>query len=121
MPIAAPKPCAQPGCGVLVRDGSSRCEAHKVLPGRFADRRRGSRHERGYGNAWDRLRERILTRDGGLCQPCQRADRVTAATEVDHVVNKADGGTDDDTNLQAICRDCHRAKTAEEARRGRGA
>ncbi|HMM83915.1 hypothetical protein [Azohydromonas sp.] len=60
MPIAAPKPCIQ--CGALVRDGTSRCQAHKTRPGTFADKRRGSRHERGYGTAWDRTRERILCR-----------------------------------------------------------
>lgn len=65
MPIAAPKPCIQ--CGALVRDGTSRCRAHKTRPGTFADKRRGSRHERGYGTAWDRTREHILARDGGLC------------------------------------------------------
>jgi 5-methylcytosine-specific restriction protein A len=118
MPSTAPKPCTQPGCGVLVRDGSARCEAHKVLAGRFADKRRGSRHQRGYGTAWDRTRARILRRDAGLCQPCSRAGRVTAATEVDHIVNKARGGDDGDDNLQSICVDCHRRKTAAEAKGG---
>lgn len=28
MATAAPKPCSQPGCGVLVRDGTSRCSKH---------------------------------------------------------------------------------------------
>lgn len=121
MPIAAPKPCAQPGCHVLVRDGSSRCAAHKVLPGRFADKRRGSRHQRGYGAAWDRIRPLILARDGGLCQPCLRVGRVTPATQVDHIVNKAEGGTDEAANLQSICQTCHEAKTAGEAARGGGA
>jgi 5-methylcytosine-specific restriction protein A len=37
---------------------------------------------------------------------------------VDHVLNKAEGGTDEDGNLQAINRECHRIKTAEEAARG---
>jgi hypothetical protein len=35
-------------------------------------------------------------------------------------VPKANGGTDDDGNLQAINRDCHRAKTALEAMQARG-
>ena len=33
------------------------------------------------------------------------------ATEVDHVLPKAKGGTDDLKNLQSICSACHRAKT----------
>jgi 5-methylcytosine-specific restriction endonuclease McrA len=45
---------------------------------------------------------------------------VTAATEVDHIRPKEEGGTDDDENLQAICGPCHTAKTGREAARGRG-
>ena len=77
---------------------------------------RGSRHQRGYGTAWERTRARILRRDGGLCQPCQSDGHVTGATEVDHIVPKAQGGGDNDENLQAICIECHSAKTARESR-----
>ncbi|WP_245392277.1 HNH endonuclease [Salinicola halophyticus] len=42
------------------------------------------------------------------------------ATEVDHIVNVEAGGTDDDSNLEAICSPCHKAKTAREAHAGRG-
>lgn len=37
---------------------------------------------------------------------------VAVATEVDHIIAKANGGGDDDSNLQSICRPCHRRKTA---------
>lgn len=70
-----------------------------------------SRHERGYGAAWDKLRLRILARDLHLCQPCKRKGRATPATQVDHIVPKAKGGTDDEANCQSICADCHREKT----------
>ncbi|WP_369913891.1 HNH endonuclease [Xanthomonas sp. NCPPB 3005] len=74
-------------------------------------------HGRG-GRPWRRKREAVLKRDQYLCQPCQRAGRITEATEVDHMLNLAEGGTDDDTNLQSICTDCHQAKTQAEAQRG---
>lgn len=118
MPQAAPRPCAAVGCGVLVRDGSSRCPAHKVVAGTFADKRRGSRHERGYGTAWDKQRKRILKRDGGICQACLPG-AVHAGTEVDHIVPKEEGGTDDDANLRTICSAAHKLKTAAEAARAR--
>lgn len=127
MPVSAPRPCRHPGCGVLVRDGSGRCEKHKVREGTFADGRRGSRHERGYGSAWDKRRERILRRDCGLCQECLRNGVVTSVGDkpysafCDHIVPKAEGGTDDDANLQTLCRSCHTAKTDREKLRGRGA
>lgn len=79
---------------------------------------RGSRHQRGYGAEWDRTRKRILDRDEGLCQPCLRAGRASAGTQVDHIVPKSQGGSDDDGNLQTICPECHRAKTARESRGG---
>lgn len=129
MPTAAPRPCTHPGCGRLVHDGTSRCSAHPTER-TFADRTRGTRHDRGYGSEWDKRRKRVMYRDAGLCQPCLREsdDLVTAAYAVDHIVSKAEarhrGWTDeqieDDSNLQAICRRCHDAKTADEARRGRG-
>lgn len=70
-----------------------------------------SRHERGYGTAWTKLRLRILERDKHLCQPCKRKGRITAATQVDHRTPKAKGGTDDEANLDSICEPCHDAKT----------
>jgi 5-methylcytosine-specific restriction endonuclease McrA len=86
----------------------------------FSDPRRGSRHERGYGTEWEHLRAQVLKRDGYQCQACRRAGRLTAATHVDHVVEKADGGTDDPANLQSLCRPCHDAKSAAERSRRRG-
>ena len=75
---------------------------------------RTSRHERGYGGAWDRIRKQVLQRDNDFCQPCLRQGRVTAATEVDHINPRAKQGSDDPGNLQAICGPCHQAKTAAE-------
>ena len=122
MPMKPARPCT--ACGVLVHDGTGRCEKHKVREGTFADERRGSRHERGYGSAWDKIRVRILKRDHGLCQcsECKRLDRIRVAHHVDHIISKAEWrrrhgnlvGVDDDDNLQAINRDCHAEKTARE-------
>jgi len=44
--------------------------------------------------------------------------RLKPAKEVDHIKPKFEGGTDDPKNLQAICRDCHKAKTKAEGERG---
>ena len=75
---------------------------------------KGSRHERGYGAAWDRIRLQALKRDGYLCQPCLRAGRITEAKAVDHIKPKAQGGSDDLANLQGICDQCHADKTARD-------
>lgn len=83
-----------------------------------------SRHSRGYGAEWDRLRKLVLERDCYLCQctHCKAEGRTTLATEVDHVVSKAEarrrGWTqkqiDHPSNLQAISKECHKRKTIEE-------
>jgi 5-methylcytosine-specific restriction protein A len=81
---------------------------------------RGNRHQRGYGAEWERLRETILDRDTGLCQPCYKRGQITIGTQVDHEIPKAHGGTDHPSNLQTICDACHKAKTARESNRGGG-
>ena len=126
MPSAAPKPCRHAGCGKLVRDGSGYCEQHQAdrKIGKFADKHRGSRHERGYGSAWDKTRKIILSRDKGLCQPCMRDGKFRPARIVDHIKPKFEGGTDDHDNLESVCQACSDRKTQEEAqraRKGRGA
>lgn len=82
--------------------------------------------QRTRGDAWMRTRERILMRDAGLCRcdECRESGAVRLADEVDHRTPLWAGGTNDESNLQAINRDCHQRKTAREAReraqRGQG-
>ena len=118
MPQAAPSPCTSPGCGALVRDGSGRCAQHP-RDGSFADGKRGTRHERGYDYEWVKATQRVRRRDKGLCQSCKRAGRVRLGVAVDHIVGKAAGGTNDDENLETICKACHDLKTGSEATRAR--
>jgi 5-methylcytosine-specific restriction protein A len=54
-----------------------------------------------------RLKEKIHLRDNWTCQHCRR---VTAQLELDHIVNVAQGGTDDESNLQSLCPPCHKDK-----------
>ena len=69
------------------------------------------------GRPWRRLREQILLRDLYTCQHCRKVfdpkDLVC-----DHVVNSAQGGTDDPTNLQTLCNPCHDKKTHAESMAG---
>ena len=74
-----------------------------------------SRHARGYGAEWVKLRKIIIARDNGLCQPCYRQGRPTPFDAVDHIKPKAQGGTDDRDNLECVCGPCHAAKTQAEA------
>ena len=72
-----------------------------------------SRHHRRNdvrGRAWERLRRQVFARDGYRCRACGRAGRL----ECDHVVALERGGSSDMSNLQALCRSCHIAKTRGE-------
>ncbi len=57
------------------------------------------------------IRERVLLRDSYTCRRC---GRVSRALEIDHIVPLHLGGAENDENRQALCRDCHAAKSAEE-------
>lgn len=58
------------------------------------------------------IRARVMARDCGLCKTCERIGVTTTASQVDHIVALANGGNNDDDNLEAICDDCHNIKTA---------
>lgn len=63
-------------------------------------------------------RNRILARDHHTCQSCGEYD---VPLEVDHIDNTRGFGYDEEYNLQALCVDCHKAKTQREAAAARAA
>lgn len=65
------------------------------------------------GRPWRRLKAQIHKRDEWTCQCC---GRVTMDLELDHIKNKAQGGTDDESNLQSLCPPCHKEKTLRESK-----
>ena len=110
------KPCCAPGCGVLAR-GARYCDKHKHLGDAWATSKRAEKALS--GRPWRRLRDRILKRDGYLCQYCLQNGRPESATEVDHRLAVAFGGDDSENNLVATCAKCHAEKTQAEAKRAR--
>lgn len=96
--------CLHPGCPELVTSGY--CTAHaRPAWQRLPITTTG----RGYGAAWRRLRSAQIAHQPD-CEECG-----APATEVDHIVPKAQGGSDHPTNLQSLCAECHDRKTAREA------
>jgi len=72
------------------------------------------------GRPWRRFREQVMRRDNNLCQPCQRAGKLSVAKQVDHITPLAEGGAEMDMrNAEAVCLACHAKKTQAEAARGR--
>ena len=69
------------------------------------------------GRPWRRLRDQILLRDLYTCQHCRQVFEPKDLV-CDHIVNSAQGGTDDPTNLQTLCNPCHDKKTHAESMAG---
>jgi len=116
MPQRPPRSCAEPGCPALAY-GGPRCEKHRqAYEERLAarrdygeryrshdreyDRGRGTAAARGYGAEWRPKRARFLAAHPTcICgQPAQH---------VHHLRARRDGGTDEWSNLVALCSPCH--------------
>ncbi len=80
------KPCI--ACGRPSQ--GSRCPAH-------------ARH--GSTRSWRTIRAQILALHAYRCKMCGER-----ATEVDHIVPVADGGTNHASNLRPLCHACHAAR-----------
>ncbi len=74
-----------------------------------------SAHKRGYDRRWQRLRLVVLSIEP-LCRICNELGLAVPAEDVDHIVRRSDGGTDELSNLQPLCHVCHSRKTAREMR-----
>ncbi|WP_422398452.1 HNH endonuclease [Teredinibacter turnerae] len=88
--------------------------------------RKRSRSGRG-GRPWERKRKAVFERDKYLCQKHLERGALVAVTLhgddagiCDHKVPLSEGGTDDEDNLQTLCKECSGDKTKAESARGRG-
>jgi hypothetical protein len=52
--------------------------------------------------------------DQPLCRSCDEKGFVTPGAEMDHIVPLFKGGSNDDHNLQMLCVECHRKKSADD-------
>ena len=102
MPRRPARPCSKPGC-----PHRQPCPVHggQRPPRERRPDSRPSASERGYDRKWRRIRAQYL-RLHPRCVVCGEP-----ATEVDHIVPLADGGTNKHGNLQALCKSHHSQKT----------
>lgn len=81
------------------------------LPSAKGKMTRAQRRELEKRRRWFVLRGEILRRDGYQCQYC-KASGPGVRLEVDHIVPRASGGTNDRVNLITACQPCNKAKWA---------
>lgn len=107
MPNAAPSRCPITGCTRLTTQ-RGRCDEHqrKAWENPSANTRALTGADRA------RIRRDTLAREP-QCRRCP-----APATQADHIIPIAEGGSrDDPTNLQGLCGPCHQLKTAEDRAR----
>ena len=51
---------------------------------------------------WSKVRAQVIARDGGTCVECGGL-----GSQVDHIIERAHGGTDHLSNLRLLCVKCH--------------
>jgi len=105
MPKRPKRPCSHPGCPKLT-DGRFCAEHEKQEAVRYEKYGRDPAVRRRYGRAWKKLRAHFILLHP-LCEQCKSEDRLTAAEEVHHILPLANGGTNDEGNLMALCKSCH--------------
>jgi len=73
-----------------------------------------STNKRQRGRKLQELRRRWF-RMYPLCVHCEVKDKITLAQELDHRIPLDFGGLDEEDNLQGLCIECHKVKSAGEA------
>ncbi len=110
------RPCAQPGCSQLVKDGR-RCPKHAARHDAYkaeAERARQAECRERYSARW-KVYSRQFIKENPFCVGCGGAAR-----EVDHKTAWRRGRTEEEryalfwaeSNHQPLCRSCHSRKTA---------
>lgn len=104
----APKQCAKCDTRVI---GKPYCKTHTPIDWPTGNSRTATAEHK----AW---RKQVLARAKGVCQ-IHGTTCTYRATEADHILPVAEGGTTTLDNGQAACPPCHRRKTLIEAKRGK--
>jgi 5-methylcytosine-specific restriction endonuclease McrA len=87
---------ARAAAGVAVKRRCLTCRA-LIDSGSYCSRCR-PQHFGGSTRAWRTVRARVLARDRGRCVVCG-----APAEDVDHILPREDGGSDDPRNLRSLC------------------
>lgn len=120
------KPCCKVGCRNLTTERY--CSNHQHIAEQenkdrykyYDQYQRDKKTAKFYNSAeWKSLKQQALIRDKGLCQDCLDKQKITIATEVDHIIPIKERwdlrlvlG-----NLRSLCHRCHMRKTARDRKK----
>ena len=105
MPRKPKKPCAYPGCPNLT-DGTY-CDKHRKEARRQYDQyERAADVHKKYGRSWKRVRNSYI-KEHPFCEECFKDGKMVLAEEVHHILPVSRGGTNEVSNLMALCQSCH--------------
>lgn len=114
MPTLPGKQCRVLGCKCKAPAGNNGyCEKHKNHG--WAKYQQDNPNRIYQDKRWPVVRKICIRRASGLCENCLRKGIIVRGVDVDHIKPIAQGGEPFDVdNLQLLCKDCHKAKTANE-------
>ena len=112
MPYKPKRPCSYPGCAKLADSGQYCTEHKKLMDKHYNKYQRDPEHNKRYGRAWKRIRDRYI-KAHPLCEQCQKNGYITPAEEVHHILPLSKGGGNETNNLMALCKSCHSRITVE--------
>ena len=100
--------CAYPRCAQIIH--TKYCNTHKHIQLKVSRETRGTTSQQGYGSMWQKIRK-IHLLNHPLCVNCKTHGIVKPAKEVHHIVELKQGGTNENDNLQSLCKSCHSKRT----------
>jgi 5-methylcytosine-specific restriction protein A len=111
-----PKRCVHPLCNE-VASHRGYCDYHKPTYKKTnTDSKLKRERDKFYNTkAWTDFRIKILYKTP-LCEYCQKNMVLTDAEHVDHILRRShyEGSDFDQSNIQALCKECHSHKTNRE-------
>jgi 5-methylcytosine-specific restriction protein A len=88
---------------------------HRPAGWKPAPKQQNRDHRKYHNVGWHAVRQFVLIRDGYRCQLGLQGCTMDANT-VDHITEVASGGSDDPSNLRAVCASCHNVRHADKGR-----